>query len=136
MKAFWKSGMTGIKVYLFIAFGGALGACLRYFINETTIKLLGKGFPFGTLTVNILGSLLMGVLYGLLEKELVVVNPYKSLIGIGFLGALTTFSTFSMDTLLLLQQGHWLKAVFNVALNVCGCILVAYLGIQLVMQKG
>jgi CrcB protein len=100
------------------------------------IKLLGKGFPFATLTVNILGSLMLGVLYGLLEKELIVVNPAKSLIGIGFLGALTTFSTFSLDTLLLLQQGQWLKATLNVFLNVIGCVFVAYLGMQLAMQKG
>ena len=100
------------------------------------IKLLGKGFPFATLTVNILGSLMLGVLYGLLEKELIVVNPAKSLIGIGFLGALTTFSTFSLDTLWLLQQGHWLKATLNVFLNVIGCVFVAYLGMQLAMQKG
>ena len=128
--------MTGIKVYLYIALGGASGACLRFFISETTIKLFGKGFPFATLTVNILGSFMLGILYGLLEKELIVVNPTKSLIGIGFLGALTTFSTFSMDTLLLMQQGQWLKATFNVFLNVIGCIFVAYLGMQLAMQKG
>ena len=128
--------MTGIKVYLYIALGGATGACLRFFISDTLLKLLGKGFPFATLTVNILGSFMLGFLYGLLEKELIVVNPTKSLIGIGFLGALTTFSTFSMDTLLLLQQGHWLKATLNVFLNVIGCIFVAYLGMQLAMQKG
>ena len=61
--------MTGIKLYLYVAMGGATGACLRYFISESMIKLLGKGFPFATLTVNILGSLMLGVLYGLLEKE-------------------------------------------------------------------
>ncbi|MFY8349507.1 fluoride efflux transporter CrcB [Pseudoalteromonas sp. SSM20] len=128
--------MTGIKLYIYVAMGGATGACLRYFISESMIKLLGKGFPFATLTVNILGSLMLGVLYGLLEKELIVVNPAKSLIGIGFLGALTTFSTFSLDTLLLLQQGQWLKATLNVFLNVIGCVFVAYLGMQLAMQKG
>ncbi|ATC94507.1 fluoride efflux transporter CrcB [Pseudoalteromonas tunicata] len=128
--------MTAIKLYFFIAMGGATGACLRYFISDSMIKLLGKGFPFGTLTVNILGSLMMGILYGLIEKEIIAISPAKSLIGIGFLGALTTFSTFSLDTLLLMQQGQWLKMGLNVTLNLVCCIFVAWLGIQLVLQKG
>ena len=128
--------MTAIKLYFFIAIGGATGACLRYFISDSMIKLLGKGFPFGTLTVNIIGSLLMGILYGLIEKEIIAISPAKSLIGIGFLGALTTFSTFSLDTLLLMQQGQWLKMGLNVTLNLVCCIFVAWLGIQLVLQKG
>lgn len=128
--------MTTLKIYLMIAAGGASGACLRFFISETMLKLLGRGFPFGTLAVNILGSLLMGVLYGLIEREIITVSPAKSLIGIGFLGALTTFSTFSMDSLLLLQQGHFLKMALNIVLNVTVCIFMAWLGLQLVMQKG
>ncbi|MDP2634731.1 MULTISPECIES: fluoride efflux transporter CrcB [unclassified Pseudoalteromonas] len=128
--------MTTLKLYLMIAAGGASGACLRFFISETMLKLLGRGFPFGTLAVNILGSLLMGVLYGLIEREIITVSPAKSLIGIGFLGALTTFSTFSMDSLLLLQQGHFLKMALNIVLNVTVCIFMAWLGLQLVMQKG
>ncbi|RJE77526.1 fluoride efflux transporter CrcB [Pseudoalteromonas citrea] len=125
-----------IKMYLTIALGGALGACLRFFISDMTLKLLGRGFPFGTLTVNILGSLLMGILYGLIEKQVITVSPAKSLLGIGFLGALTTFSTFSMDSVLLLQQGHILKMALNVTLNVVVCIFMAWLGLCLVMQKG
>ncbi|KTF18385.1 fluoride efflux transporter CrcB [Pseudoalteromonas sp. H105] len=128
--------MTTLKIYLMIAAGGASGACLRFFISETMLKLLGRGFPFGTLAVNILGSLLMGVLYGLIEREIITVSPAKSLIGIGFLGALTTFSTFSMDSLLLLQQGHFVKMALNIVLNVTVCIFMAWLGLQLVMQKG
>lgn len=128
--------MTQIKLYLFVALGGAFGACLRFFISEMMVKVFAKGFPFATLTVNILGSLLMGYLYALIEKDLIAVTPAKTLIGIGFLGALTTFSTFSLDTLLLLQQGHWVKAIINVSLNVVCCVFVAWLGIQLAIQKG
>ncbi|AUJ69989.1 MULTISPECIES: fluoride efflux transporter CrcB [Pseudoalteromonas] len=122
--------------YLTIALGGAFGAMLRFFISDMSIKLLGKGFPFGTLIVNILGSLLMGVLYGLIEKEVISVSPSKTLIGIGFLGALTTFSTFSMDSLLLLQQGQYVKMAFNVTLNVVACIFMTWVGLCLIMQKG
>ena len=125
-----------IKMYLSIALGGALGACLRFFISDTMLKLLGRGFPFGTLTVNIIGSLLLGVVFGLLEKQVLAVSPYKSLIVIGFLGALTTFSSFSMDSLLLLQQGQIVKMILNITLNVVLCIFMAWLGLNLVMQKG
>ncbi|WP_064665988.1 fluoride efflux transporter CrcB [Pseudoalteromonas prydzensis] len=128
--------MTSLKIYLMIAAGGASGACLRFFISETMLKLLGRGFPFGTLAVNILGSLLMGILYGLIERGIITASPAKTLIGIGFLGALTTFSTFSMDSLLLLQQGHFFKMALNIVLNVAVCIFMAWLGLQLVMQKG
>ncbi|MFY8275031.1 fluoride efflux transporter CrcB [Pseudoalteromonas sp. SSDWG2] len=124
-----------ISTYLLIALGGALGACARFGVNELALKLLPKGFPFGTLTVNILGSLLMGVLFGLLDRE-ILTNPHRLTLGIGFLGALTTFSTFSLDTLLLMQQGQWLKVALNILLNVGVCIFMAALGLMLTTQKG
>ncbi len=127
--------MSVINTYLLIALGGALGACMRFGINELALKLLSKGFPFGTLTVNILGSLLMGVLYGLLDRE-ILTDPHRLTLGIGFLGALTTFSTFSLDTLLLMQQGQWLKVALNILINVGVCIFMAALGLMLTTQKG
>ncbi len=126
--------MNNIALYGFVALGGATGAVLRTIISQTAVSILGKGFPYGTLIVNILGSLLMGVLFALLEEQLLVETPWRQLIGLGFLGALTTFSTFSMDSLLLLQQGEWIKAVLNVSLNVFICIFVAYLGMRLVLK--
>lgn len=124
-----------LSTYAFIAVGGATGACLRFFLYEMAIKLFGKGFPFGTLLVNVFGSLLIGVLYAAAEQGLTEVIPWRNLVGIGFLGALTTFSTFSLDTVLLMQQGFWLKAVLNVLLNVSMCILAAFIGIKLVVVK-
>ncbi|MEI8607782.1 fluoride efflux transporter CrcB [Enterovibrio norvegicus] len=118
----------------FIALGGAVGACSRYLISELCVVLLGRGFPFGTLTVNVIGSLAMGLLVAALEQETFVPGPWKHLIGLGFLGALTTFSTFSMDNVLMIQQGEWLKMGLNVVLNVVVCIFAAWAGFQLLMR--
>ena len=123
------------QTYLFVALGGAFGASLRYFISQMVLIWLGKGFPFATLLVNITGSLLMGFLYGLIQQGIIEVVVYRTLIGIGFLGAFTTFSTFSLDTLLLMQQGEIIKAMLNVLLNVVLCVLAAALGMYLVVNK-
>ena len=122
--------MSSTKLYLLIALGGAGGATLRYFLSEMILSLAGRGFPYATLSVNIIGSFVMGLLYGAIQHEVVVIVPWRTFLGIGFLGALTTFSTFSLDTLLLLQQGDWFKAALNVILNVFVCIFVAWLGLQ------
>lgn len=121
--------------YLAIAIGGAAGACLRYAANEFALNVLGKGFPFGTLLVNILGSFVLGVLYALLSSGVLAISPWRALLTIGFLGAFTTFSTFSLDTVLLLQQGDWLKAFANVFFNVLLCLILAWLGLKLGSMK-
>ena len=123
--------MNNGLIYVYVATGGAFGACFRYFISEFVLNWLGRGFPFATLIVNITGSLIMGALYGLIEQGVIDIVPYRALIGVGFLGALTTFSTFSLDTLLLMQQGEILKATLNVLLNVTLCVLAASLGMFL-----
>lgn len=118
-----------------VACGGAFGASLRYLISIGMISLFGKGFPFATLSVNILGSLIIGAVFQLVQQETITSSPWWPLIGVGFLGALTTFSTFSMDNLLLLQQGELFKAGLNVALNVIVCILATYVGTLLVLKS-
>jgi CrcB protein len=120
------------SLYLLIALGGAFGASFRFYISQLILNWLGKGFPFATLAVNISGSLIMGALYGLIEQGVIEVSVYRTLIGIGFLGAFTTFSTFSLDTLLLIQQGDIFKATINILLNVCLCIFAAALGMYIV----
>lgn len=119
---------------LFVAMGGAIGAVCRYLISIFMIQVFGTGFPFGTLLVNVLGSFIMGVVYAL--GQVSHVSPeLKAMIGVGFLGALTTFSTFSNETLLLMQDGEWLKAGLNVVLNLTICLAVVYLGQQLVFSR-
>ncbi|WP_088328413.1 fluoride efflux transporter CrcB [Lacimicrobium sp. SS2-24] len=127
---------NSLTLYMVIGLGGAMGACLRYFISQLALQWFGKGFPFGTLAVNILGSCLLGIVYGLIESEYVGAHPWRTFLSIGFIGALTTFSTFSLDTLLLLQQGSWLKAGTNILLNLLCCLMAAWLGIKLIMMKG
>lgn len=118
-----------------VAIGGALGASLRYGANLLAMSFLGKEFPYATLAVNILGSFIMGLLFTAIEHGIIADQEYRALIGIGLLGAFTTFSTFSMDTLLLMQQGDWQKAVLNILLNVCICIFAAWLGMQTLSFK-
>lgn len=129
------NAISTFTLYAFVALGGASGACLRFFISQMVLNLLGKGFPFATLLVNISGSLTMGLLYGLIEQGVLEVSVYRTLIGIGFLGAFTTFSTFSLDTLLLIQQGDVIKAMTNIVLNVGLCILAAAFGMFIVTNK-
>ncbi|WDE02841.1 fluoride efflux transporter CrcB [Thalassomonas viridans] len=129
------SAISNTSLYLFVALGGACGASLRFFISQLVLNWLGKGFPFATLLVNISGSFIMGLLYGLIEQGILEVSVYRTLIGIGFLGAFTTFSTFSLDSLLLIQQGEVLKAMVNILLNVGLCILAAALGMFIVTNN-
>ncbi|QSX31683.1 fluoride efflux transporter CrcB [Shewanella cyperi] len=119
---------------MFVGLGGAIGAISRYLISILMLQLFGPGFPFGTLAVNVIGSFFMGLVYGL--GQVSHISPeFKSLVGVGLLGALTTFSTFSNETLLLMQQGHWLKAGLNVALNLCICLFMVYIGQQIVFSR-
>ncbi len=127
--------MGQFSILGFIALGGAVGACSRYLISELCILLLGRGFPYGTLTVNIVGSFIMGLLMAMFQKELLAVEPWRQVIGLGFLGALTTFSTFSMDNVILMQQGAVLKMGLNVVLNVVLSISAAWVGFQM-LTKG
>jgi len=132
-----SSVISNGSIYLLVALGGAGGASLRFFCYELILNWLGKGFPFATLTVNICGSLLMGTLYALIEQGVIEVGIYRTLIGVGFLGAFTTFSTFSVDSLLLIQHGEFFKAILNIVLNVCLCIIAAAIGMYMVsfLQK-
>jgi CrcB protein len=127
--------MQNMNNLLFVALGGALGASMRYGVTLLMISLLGKGFPYATLLVNVIGSFFMGILFSVIEHGMMSDLPWRSLFGIGLLGAFTTFSTFSLDTLLLLQHGEWFKAVLNIFLNVVVCIFAAWLGMQLYMLK-
>jgi len=116
---------------LAIATGGALGSILRFWISSGLQTSLGRSFPFGTLAVNVLGSLFIGFLFVVVSNHNELSPHWRSLLMIGFLGALTTFSTFSLETLNLIQKMELFKAGLNVLLNVSVCILATWVGMSL-----
>jgi len=117
-----------------IAAGGAVGALGRFWISGAVYALLGRGFPWGTLAVNLAGSFLMGFLYVLLLERLTVSAEWRAALLVGLLGALTTFSTFSIETLTLLEQAALVRAVLNVVVSVLFCILACWAGLVLGRQ--
>ena len=120
-----------MNTYIAIAIGGAFGAISRYWVSESMEKVNGTGFPLGTFTVNLLGSFLIGVLFVIFAEKLELAQEWRPLFAVGFLGAMTTFSAFSLDTLLLFQQGHYNTALFYIFSSVIACLFAAYAGIQL-----
>jgi len=118
-----------------IGFGGALGACTRYLITLGCTALLGKAFPYGTLCVNIVGSFGLGALLAALEQGFIADMPWRPMITVGFFGALTTFSTFSMDNVALLESGAFAKLSANIVLNVLVCLVAAWGSFQFVMRS-
>ncbi len=119
---------------LAIAAGGAVGALLRFWVSSGIHALLGRGFPYGTLAVNIMGSLAMGLLYVLFLERMTVGPELRGALMIGLLGAFTTFSTFSIETLNLIEQADYLKAVLNMVISVMACLLAAWLGLLIGRQ--
>jgi CrcB protein len=119
---------------LAIAGGGAVGAVLRYWVSTGVYTLTGRGFPYGTLVVNVLGSLLMGFLYIWLLERIPGGVAARAFLLIGILGAFTTFSTFSIETLNLMEAGQFARALLNTLFSVVLCVGAAALGVMLARQ--
>lgn len=118
-----------LQALLLVGAGGALGSMLRY----SATMLIGREFPYGTLLVNVLGSLLMGMLAAWQPEKL---HPLRLLLGVGILGGFTTFSAFSLDTITLFQRGETLQAVAYVGASVFISLLALASGMLLMKGIG
>lgn len=114
-----------------IAFGGAIGAVLRFVASNAVHQMLGRGFLYGTLTVNVLGSFIMGLLYIALVERSGLSEQWRAVLIVGLLGAFTTFSTFSIETFLLIENKELTKAMLNIVLSVGLCLGGTWLGIMI-----
>jgi len=117
-----------------VASGGAIGATLRLFINSTVNKNFSHTLPFGTLTVNLLGSFIIGMLFAYFHMNDHLSPHVKTFMITGILGALTTYSTFAIESFFLLESGEYTYAFLNMALNVFGTILLAGIGYLLILN--
>ncbi|MFA5964047.1 MAG: fluoride efflux transporter CrcB [Sphingomonas sp.] len=115
-----------------VMLGGALGSGARYLTGIATLRLFGPNFPFGTLTVNIVGGLAMGALVGVLTRLSVPGESWRLLLAIGVLGGFTTFSSFSLDTANMLMRGDVATALGYVLVSVIGSIAALFLGLTIV----
>jgi len=120
-----------IRQMLAIAAGGAIGAVSRWLIASTIQKAAGGSFPWGTFAVNALGSLLLGFLFVWLIERSTAGELTRLALTVGFLGAFTTFSTYSLESVRLLQEGALAMALGNVVGQVVICLSLTWLGIQL-----
>jgi len=116
---------------LIIGIGGFIGAILRYLLSGYFYNLYGNKFPYGTLAVNIIGCLILGFFITLAEGKFIVSPQMKSFVAIGLLGAFTTFSTFSFETLVLLQRELYISAFLNIFISISAGLLAVWLGIIL-----
>lgn len=116
---------------LLVAAGGAIGAVMRY---GTGLLLQGRGFPYATLSVNVVGSLFIGLFYVWIVEKAVLPDEWRLAVMVGVLGAFTTFSSFSLETLQLLERGALPAALANVVLNVTLCLAGCWLGLLTARQ--
>ncbi len=119
---------------LAVASGGAIGATLRLLINGAVNKSFVHALPLGTLAVNLIGSLLIGMLFAYFHFNTTLSPHIKTFMVTGILGALTTYSTFAIESFFLLESGHYTQAFANMALNVFGTILMAGIGYIMILN--
>src|SRR4051794_5499088 len=119
-----------MAVYIWITIGSALGGVARYWCSGVIANAFGATFPFGTLLVNVVGSFIIGFFATLTEPggRVLVPPAYRLFVTVGFCGGYTTFSSFSLQTLTLMQDGEWLQAGWNVVLSVVLCMISVWLG--------
>ncbi len=114
--------------------GGAIGAGARYLVSSALLRATGPGFPWGTLAVNLIGGLLMGLLVGVLARASTGGEQARLLLGVGVLGGFTTFSAFGLETWMMVERGQLASGFAYVAVSVMGA--VALTGVGLMLARG
>jgi len=119
-----------MAAYIWITVGSALGGIARYWCSGVIANAFGATFPFGTLIVNVVGSFIIGFFATLTgpDGRVFVPSEYRLFVTVGFCGGYTTFSSFSLQTLTLMQDGEWLHAAANIVSSVALCLLAVWLG--------
>lgn len=120
-----------IGVALYVALGGAIGAVSRYWMSRWLFELFQNTFPYGTFAINVLGSFLLGFMYAF-TLEGIVSTPLRLMLNVGLLGAFTTFSTFSLEAIMLIREGNFRLGALYVVGSVFLGLLAASLGMGLV----
>jgi CrcB protein len=118
------------RAYLYVAVGGALGSVARFWLSALVAEILGPQFPWGTILINVLGSFAIGFYATFTgpDGRIVVSFGARAFVMVGVCGGFTTFSAFSLQTLELARQNHWLEAGGNVVLSVVLCLIGVWLG--------
>jgi len=116
--------------YFWIAIGSAIGGVARYWCSGVAARLVGETFPWGTIAVNILGSFIIGFIFTIsaTEGRIFLSSTTRNFIMIGILGGYTTFSSFSLQTLNLANDGEWFRAGANIVVSVVCCLFAVWIG--------
>jgi CrcB protein len=123
--------IENLKAYYWVGLGGIFGACARYMIARFVAKIAGTAFPYGTLLINVSGSLVLGF-FMIWGTERAMVDPrLRLMIAIGFCGAYTTFSSYAFESFAYFEQGHWLLFAGNVLTNNVLCLAAVFAGAAL-----
>jgi fluoride exporter len=119
--------------YMWVAIGGALGTTARYWLSGVVARSVGETFPWGTLVINVTGSFVIGFFGALTgpDGRLFVGSTARQFVMIGMCGGYTTFSSFSLQTLNLMNEGEWFRAAANIGLSVLLCLIAVWVGVVL-----
>ncbi len=123
--------MSSLLGWVALAVGGALGTLARFILVSVVNGVMGRLFPYGTLSVNLMGSLLMGIAFVVISQRVAAPELWRLLLMTGFMGGFTTFSAFSLETMLLLQEGAVVRALLNAVVSVVGSVALLGVGMGL-----